>query len=67
MNRPLIIESTYLGWQVGGKRFFAVFCSMKEQSLDLIDFIKEGAISIRVHPRDGVAKIDFHLLKKVLD
>jgi len=66
MDRLLIIESTCPLWQVGGKRFSAVFCSMEEQFLEIIDFIKEGAIAIRVHPRYGVAKIDFHLLKKLL-
>ena len=37
----------------------AIFCSIKEQSQEIIDSIKEGAVIIHVHPRDprdGVAK-----------
>ena len=70
MDKPLIIESACPGWQVGGKRFPAVPCSIEEQSQEIIDSIKEGAVAIHVHPRDprdGAAKIDSHLLKKVLD
>lgn len=70
MDKPLIIESACPGWQVGGKRFPAVPCSIEDQSREIIDSIKEGAVAIHVHPRDPrdcVAKIDSHLLKKVLD
>ena len=70
MDKPLIIESACSGWQVGGKRFPAVPCSIEEQSQEIIDSIKEGAVAIHVHPRDPrdcAAKIDSHLLKRVLD
>ena len=70
MDKPLIIESACPGWQVGGKRFPAVPCSIEDQSQEIIDSIKAGAVAIHVHPRDPrdcAAKIDSHLLKRVLD
>ncbi|OFW62886.1 MAG: hypothetical protein A2Z35_04040 [Actinobacteria bacterium RBG_19FT_COMBO_36_27] len=70
MDKPVIIESACPGWQVGGKRFPAVPCSIEDQVKEIVDSIKAGAVAIHVHPRDPrdcAAKIDSYLLKKVLD
>lgn len=66
---PLVIESAYPGWQVGGERFPAVPRTIEEQTSEIIDSVRAGAVAIHVHPRDpkdGRAKISADLLEAIL-
>jgi 3-keto-5-aminohexanoate cleavage enzyme len=70
LSKPVIIESAYPGWQIGGDRFPAVPRTIEEQVREIIDSVRAGAVAIHVHPRDprtGNARIDPILLKEVLD
>ena len=70
MAKPLIIQCSSPGWQVGGKRYPAVPFSIKDQAQDLADAVHAGAIGLHVHPRNpknGLAMINSALLKEVLD
>ncbi|MCC6202329.1 MAG: 3-keto-5-aminohexanoate cleavage protein [Gammaproteobacteria bacterium] len=70
MARPLIVQCSSPGWQMGGKRYPAVPFSIEGQAKDLADAIKAGAVAIHVHPRNpdnGLAMINSALLKRVLD
>ena len=66
---PLVIESAYPGWQVGGDRYPAVPRTIDEQIEEILGSVRAGAAAVHVHPRDpkdGVAKIDAALLEQVL-
>lgn len=66
---PLVIESAYPGWQVGGERYPAVPTTIDEQVEEILASIAAGAAAIHVHPRDprdGIAKINADLLEEVL-
>ena len=70
MAKPLIIQCSSPGWQVGGKRYPAVPFSIEDQAQDLADAFKAGAVGVHVHPRNpknGLAMINSALLKQVLD
>lgn len=70
MAKPLIIQCSSPGWQVGGKRYPAVPFSIEDQAQDLADAVRAGAIGLHVHPRNpknGLAMINSALLKQVLD
>lgn len=70
MARPLVIQCSSPGWQIGGKRYPAIPFSIEGQAKDLADAIKAGAVAIHVHPRNpdnGLAMINSALLKRVLD
>ncbi|MFC1938130.1 3-keto-5-aminohexanoate cleavage protein [Chloroflexota bacterium] len=70
LDRPLIIQSSCPGWQIGGSRFPAVPCTIDEQAREIADSVKAGAVAIHVHPRDPktcLAQISGALLKEVLD
>jgi 3-keto-5-aminohexanoate cleavage enzyme len=70
LNTPLIIESACPGWQKGGDRFPAIPISIKDQSQEIIDSIKAGAVIAHVHPRDpdtGTPWVDEDLMKRVMD
>jgi uncharacterized protein (DUF849 family) len=70
MDKPLIIQASCPGWQVGGKRYPAVPVTIEEQAQELADCVKAGGVAIHVHPRDpntGLAQINGALLKEVLD
>lgn len=70
LGKPVILESAYPGWQVGGARFPAVPRTIEEQIKEIVDSVKAGAIAIHVHPRDpktGNAVVDPHLLHRILE
>jgi len=70
MDKPLIIQCSCPGWQIGGKRYPAVPFTIEAQAQELADCVKAGAAAIHVHPRDpntGLAQINGALLKEVLD
>ena len=70
LNKPLIIQVSCPGWQIGGARFPAVPCTIEEQAKELADSIKAGAVVIHVHPRNPktcLTEINTALLKEVLD
>lgn len=70
MDRPLIIQSSCPGWQIGGTRYPAVPRTIEQQAQEIADSVKAGAVAIHVHPRDpqtGLAQINGALLKEVLD
>ena len=70
LDKPLIIQSSCPGWQMGGARFPAVPCTIEEQARELADSVKAGSVVIHVHPRDPktcLAQISTALLKEVLD
>jgi len=70
MDRPLIIQCSSPGWQIGGERYPAVPFSIEDQAQDLADAVNAGAVAIHVHPRNpntGLAMINSALLKEVLD
>lgn len=70
LDQPVIIESACPGWQVGGDRFPAVPISIEDQVNEIVDSIKAGAVAVHIHPRNpetGNAKVDPHLLAKVMD
>lgn len=70
MAKPVVIESAYPGWQMGGKRFPAVPTTIEDQVKEIVDSTKAGAIAVHIHPRNpetGNAKADPYLLKKVMD
>jgi uncharacterized protein (DUF849 family) len=70
MDKPLIVQCSSPGWQIGGERYPAVPFSIEDQAQDLTDAVNAGAIAIHVHPRNpqtGLAMINSALLKEVLD
>ncbi len=70
LDKPLIIQSSCPGWQVGGSRFPAVPCTIEEQAKVIADSVKAGAIAIHIHPRDPktcLAQINAALLKEVCE
>jgi 3-keto-5-aminohexanoate cleavage enzyme len=70
MDRPLMIQCSCPGWQIGGKRYPAVPIAIEAQAQELADSFKAGAVAVHVHPRDprtGLAQISGALLKEVLD
>lgn len=69
LDKPVIIESAYPGWQQGGKRFPAVPTTIDQQIREIVESVKAGAIAIHVHPRDpktGNAVVNPHLLHEIL-
>ena len=69
LDKPVIIESAYPGWQQGGKRFPAVPTTIDQQVKEIVDSVKAGAIAIHVHPRDpktGNAVVNPKLLHQIL-
>lgn len=70
LDRPVIIESACPGWQVGGKRFPAVPCSIEEQVQETVDSIRAGAVAVHMHPRDPKtcnAQANPKLLARILE
>lgn len=70
LDKPVIIESAYPGWQQGGKRFPAVPTTIDQQVKEIVDSVKAGAIAIHVHPRDpktGNAVVNPHMLHEILE
>ncbi len=70
LDRPLIIQSSCPGWQIGGSSYPAVPCTIEEQAKVISESVKAGAVAIHVHPRDPktcLAQINAALLKEVLD
>lgn len=70
LDKPVIIESAYPGWQAGGTRFPAIPRTIEEQIKEIVESVKAGAIAIHVHPRDpktGNAVVDPHLLHRILE
>ena len=74
LARPVIIESACPGWQIGGNRFPAVPCSIKDQVQETVDSIRAGAVAVHMHPRDPKTcnaqanpKLLAHILGQVFD
>ena len=70
LDKPVIIETSCPGWQIGGERFPAVPVTIADQVKELSDSVKAGAVAIHVHPRDprtGEAQLNAKLMKEVLD
>lgn len=69
MDEPVIIESAYPGWQVGGDRYPAVPSGPEEMVDEIIDSVNAGAVAVHVHPRDetGYPTVDTQLLADSLD
>jgi uncharacterized protein (DUF849 family) len=70
LDKPVIIETSCPGWQVGGARFPAVPITIKDQIRELTDSVKAGAVAVHVHPRNpktGDAELDARLMKEVMD
>ena len=70
LDKPVIIESACPGWQVGGERYPAIPYTIEDQVKESIDSFRAGAVAVHIHPRDpktGVAQVNPHLLKEVMD
>jgi 3-keto-5-aminohexanoate cleavage enzyme len=70
LDKPVFIESACPGWQIGGNRFPAVPCTVKDQIREISDSVKAGAGVVHIHPRDPetcMMQINPSLLKEIMD